>query len=276
MRYNKSTILNVRLEWYFLEEGWYLMSTIYAYCRASRPTQDPRRQEDIILEKYPNAVVYMERYTGTTQDRPEWNKLKGKVQSGDIIVFDEVSRMGRTGQEAYDEYMLLNERGVILRFIVDSHIDTEFVNVQRQNKIEEIKTGEEYVDDLVNTIISAINKFCDQMILAQIKLAFDKAREEVDRLHYRTSNGMKTKGATNTYTTDADGNKVLVSYGSIAKSKLGKTVETTKAKESKAIILKHSKSFGGSLDDTECRKLCGCSRNSFYKYKREVSMDRNS
>jgi ACT domain-containing protein len=38
----------------------------------------------------------------------------------------------------------------------------------------------------------------------------------------------------------------------------------------KSIILKHSKDFGGSLEDPEVIKLCGCSRNSYYKYKKEI------
>ena len=37
-----------------------------------------------------------------------------------------------------------------------------------------------------------------------------------------------------------------------------------------AIIQKHSKDFGGSLEDPDVIKLCGCSRNSYYKYKKAV------
>ena len=40
----------------------------------------------------------------------------------------------------------------------------------------------------------------------------------------------------------------------------------------KAIIKKHSKDFGGSLEDPDVIKLCGCSRNSYYKYKKELKM----
>ena len=34
----------------------------------------------------------------------------------------------------------------------------------------------------------------------------------------------------------------------------------------KTIIKKHAKDFGGTLDDPDVIKLCGCSRNSYYKY----------
>ena len=50
----------------------------------------------------------------------------------------------------------------------------------------------------------------------------------------------------------------------------GTTLTTKKSVECKAIIKKHSKDFGGSLEDPDVIKLCGCSRNSYYKYKREL------
>ncbi len=50
--------------------------------------------------------------------------------------------------------------------------------------------------------------------------------------------------------------------------KKGTSLTTQKSIECKAIILKHSKDFGGSLEDSDVIKLCGCSSNSYYKYKR--------
>ena len=50
----------------------------------------------------------------------------------------------------------------------------------------------------------------------------------------------------------------------------GTRLTTKKSLECKAIIHKHSKDFGGSLEDPDVIKLCGCSRNSYYKYKREI------
>lgn len=48
---------------------------------------------------------------------------------------------------------------------------------------------------------------------------------------------------------------------------------TKKSVEAKEKILKHYKTFNGSLNDTEPMKLCNISRNSFYKYKKEVLQD---
>jgi hypothetical protein len=50
----------------------------------------------------------------------------------------------------------------------------------------------------------------------------------------------------------------------------GATLTTKKSINCKTIIQKHSKDFGGSLEDPDVIKICGCSRNSYYKYKREL------
>ena len=90
---------------------------IYGYCRISRPTQEIARQVSNITKVYPEAKLYMEAYTGTkVQGRKEWNKLYGTVKSGDMIIFDSVSRMSRNSEEGIKQYMELFDRGVELYF----------------------------------------------------------------------------------------------------------------------------------------------------------------
>ena len=50
----------------------------------------------------------------------------------------------------------------------------------------------------------------------------------------------------------------------------GTKLVTKKEISCKAIIKKHDKDFGGSLNDIEVMKLCGCSENSYYKYKKII------
>ena len=38
----------------------------------------------------------------------------------------------------------------------------------------------------------------------------------------------------------------------------------------KELNRKHCKTFGGTLNDVECIKLANLSRNTYYKYKREI------
>ena len=109
-------------------------------------------------------------------------------------------------------------------------------------------------NDIADIYIEATNRVL--MILAenQIKAAFETAQHEVDFLHKRTSEGVRKAQANGKQVGRTTGAKVV----------------TRKAKEKKAVILKHSKDFGGSLNDAECISLTGLSRNTYYKYKREL------
>ena len=51
---------------------------------------------------------------------------------------------------------------------------------------------------------------------------------------------------------------------------VGKKLTTKKSVEAKKQIIKYSKEFEGNLSDGEAMKLIGLSRNTYYKYKREL------
>ena len=50
----------------------------------------------------------------------------------------------------------------------------------------------------------------------------------------------------------------------------GTILVTNKSIRAKAIIKKHATDFGGMLSDKEVMALCRISRNTYYKYKREL------
>ena len=110
------------------------------------------------------------------------------------------------------------------------------------------------MDDFFKGNIQLINNFMMALAEGQIKAAFDQAEKEVTDLHSRISQGIREA--------KKNGTKSGIPKGA--------SLTTRKSKSCKSIILKHSKDFGGSLDDPDVIKLCGCSRNSYYKYKREI------
>ena len=78
------------------------MSREFGYCRISTGRQNIERQERNIKAAYPNAVIVKEVYTGTKfQGRKELEKILDKVQAGDTIIFDSVSRMSRDAEEGF-------------------------------------------------------------------------------------------------------------------------------------------------------------------------------
>ena len=92
-------------------------STTYGYARISRRSQKIERQLENIKKAYPDAIIYQEAYTGTKIDgRRELNKLLKRVQPGDTIVFDSVSRMSRSKEDGVALYFELYEKGIQLVF----------------------------------------------------------------------------------------------------------------------------------------------------------------
>ena len=227
---------------------------IYAYCRVSTKHQRIARQITNITELYPKAVIIREFYTGTKQDRPNWNKLIEQIKAGDTIVFDSVSRMSRNAQEGYKDYKMLYELGIHLVFLNEPLINTSVFDSTKSNLLSiQVETGNAAVDNFFKGNIELINNFLMALAEEQIKAAFEQSEKEVTDLHSRISQGMR----------EAKKNGVKIGLPQ------GTTLTTKKALECMAIIKKHSKDFGGSLEDPDVIKLCGCSRNSYYKYKKE-------
>ena len=228
---------------------------IYAYCRVSTKHQRIARQITNITELYPKAVIIREFYTGTKQDRPNWNKLIEQIKAGDTIVFDSVSRMSRNAQEGFKDYKMLYESGVNLIFLNEPLINTSVFDSTKSNLLSiQVETGNEAVDNFFKGNVRLINEFLMALAEEQIKAAFEQSEKEVTDLHSRISQGMREAKRNGTH---------------IGLPK-GTTLTTKKSVQAKAIIKKHSKDFGGSLDDPDVIKLCGCSRNSYYKYKKEI------
>ena len=177
------------------------------------------------------------------------------IKTADTIVFDSVSRMSRNADEGYKDYKMLYESGVNLIFLNEPLINTSVFDSTKNNLLSiDIATGNAAVDAFFKGNIELINNFMMALAEEQIKAAFEQSEKEVTDLHSRISQGMR----------EAKKNGVKIGLPQ------GTSLTTKKSIECKAIILKHSKDFGGSLENPDVIKLCGCSRNSYYKYKREL------
>ena len=220
---------------------------IYGYCRISTKQQSIERQIRNIKAEYTDAVIVTEVYTGTKQDRPEWNKLYKKVKPGDTVIFDSVSRMSRNAEEGFNLYEELYNKNVELVFLKEPHINTNTYKKALESNISMTGTTVDY-------ILEGVNKYLMALAKEQIKLAFEQSEKEVQDLHQRTKEGIETARLN----------------GKQIGQKAGTILTTKKSIEAKQLILKHSKDFNGTLSDMDCMKLIGLARNTFYKYKREL------
>lgn len=221
---------------------------VYGYARISRPQQSIERQVRNIKSYDENAHILQEAYTGTKMDRPEWLKLYKKVASGDTIIFDSVSRMSRSADEGLEIYFELYEKGIQLVFLKEHHIDTATYNTAVQQSIG--STG----NDIADIYIEATNKVIKLLARKQIMQAFEQAEKEVEDLHQRTREGIETARLNGKQIGQRPGNKLKIKKEAPAKEK----------------IKKYSRDFEGNLSDIECMKLIDISRNTYYKYKREI------
>ena len=225
------------------------MAKVYGYVRISRREQNPERQVRNIKAEYPSACIVSEAFTGTkVQGRKKFEALVKKVQPGDVIVFDSVSRMSRNADEGIALYMSLFDRGVKLVFLKEQYVSTDIFASRIQQS--DISTGKAYLDEGLKVILLGLAR-------EQIRIAFDQAEKEVEDLHQRTREGIETARLA--------GKQI----GQIA----GKKLTVKKAAPAKAVISKRSKDFGGDLNDTDVMKIAGISRNTLKKYKAELAAE---
>lgn len=230
------------------------MCKVYGYCRISTKKQSIDRQERNILKEYADAIIIKEAYTGTkVYGRKEFEKLLKTVQIGDTIVFDSVSRMSRNADEGIKLYMELYDKGIHLVFLKERYIDTDVY----QSAIEQTigTTGNEIAD----IYIDATNKVIKLLAGKQIVKAFEQAEKEVTDLQERTREGLVTAKLNGKQIGNEKGTKLI-------------TKKSIKAKEE---IKAKSKDFGGTYTDKDLIKVLGLSRNTFYKYKKELIEELN-
>lgn len=223
---------------------------IYGYVRVSTDKQNIDRQIRNILAVDASAKIYQEIFTGTkTTGRHEFQKLLNKVQSGDTIIFDSVSRMSRNAAEGFELYKKLFDDGVNLVFINEPYINTDVYKATRDALVPMTNTD-------VDLILAGVNQYLMKLAEKQVELAFEQAQKERDDLSERTRQGLQT---------------AKLNGKQLGRAK-GTVVVTKKSDESKKKILKYSKAFGGDLSDKDLIKLLGIDKNTYYKYKKELKL----
>jgi len=92
------------------------------YARVSTIDQNLDRQIDA-LNKYGVDILFNEKMSGTKRERPELNKLIDRMSSGDTVVIESLSRLGRSTKDLIELMELFNSKEVNLVSLKES-IDT--------------------------------------------------------------------------------------------------------------------------------------------------------
>lgn len=167
---------------------------IIGVARISTSKQNIERQIRNILEKYPQAriikiicsgskVIGFEEFEKVINEVKE-NKSNKKYK----LVFDSASRMSRDSEGGCKLYEDLFNSNVSIEFLKEPYINTDVYKKAIDNQIQiNLNTGNKATDDLMNTIIQALNKYSLELAKEQIKKVFDQAQKELEDLHQRTS-----------------------------------------------------------------------------------------
>lgn len=100
---------------------------IYGYARVSSVGQNLARQ----LESLKGAeceFIFKEKLSGATTERPELKKLLAKVKDGDVIIIHSIDRISRSTMDLLKLVEELKEKGVALKSVKDSWLDTSTDN----------------------------------------------------------------------------------------------------------------------------------------------------
>ena len=98
--------------------------TIFGYWRCSTDIQDQERQV-LSLQEANAQVIFGDKITGTSDfdSRPELTRCLDEMQSGDLLILSELSRLSRSFLGMVNEVSNLLERGIHIKTL-DGRLDT--------------------------------------------------------------------------------------------------------------------------------------------------------
>ncbi|MDQ6598079.1 recombinase family protein [Bacillus salipaludis] len=133
----------------------------YGYARVSTIHQDLEAQLKA-LKNEGCEVIYSEKFTGTKADRPKFQEVLNKLETGDTLVVTKLDRFARSTVDAINTVKALFERGVK-------------VHVLNMGLVEDTPTGR-----LILTIMSGFAEFERDMIVERTQegKAIAKQRED--------------------------------------------------------------------------------------------------
>ena len=103
---------------------------LYGYWRCSTNLQDQERQViDLKKEGVPEENIFGDKITGTSNygDREELSKCLDLLQPDDLLILEDMTRLGRTMVTMLVEVNNLIERGVFIKTL-DGRLDTSLMN----------------------------------------------------------------------------------------------------------------------------------------------------
>lgn len=227
----------------------------YGYCgilpglkKRMDKENDIHDQSVLIGQFYPDAQIVEEKFfpvelVGSCPGSfSVLQDLMEQIGSGDRLVLTRVCYLGWSLEQCYTNYIYLSSAGVELVFIKEPFLNSGvFLSCQRA-------LGNVHVEGMGDVLYL----YTLEIIKSHIRDALSDS--SVAERSARIRAGIElARGA-----------------GKPVGQRLGVKLHVKKSDVSKPFILKRSESFGGDLSDAELLARLSISRNTLYKYKREL------
>lgn len=96
---------------------------LVGYARVSSTSQNLDLQTDALTQA--GAIrIFKDRASGATMERPEWVECLEYLQPGNVLVVNDLTRLGRSAADLASIVALLAERNVGLRSLNEPYLDT--------------------------------------------------------------------------------------------------------------------------------------------------------
>ena len=139
---------------------------IYGYARVSTKMQardgNSLESQEEALRANGASIIYKDAFTGTTTDRPEFDKLMSNIKPGDTMVVTKLDRIARSASEGSKMVQDMLERGIS-------------VHVINMGKMDNSPTGK-----LICQIMFAFAEFERDMIVERTQEGRAIARRQPD------------------------------------------------------------------------------------------------
>jgi len=99
----------------------------YGYIRVSSIDQNAGRQIKH-LKEVDCDVLFQEKISGATLDRPELKKMIDLLKLGDVVIVSDLTRISRSSRDLFDLVEIIKNKGASLKSIKDTWLDTTSEN----------------------------------------------------------------------------------------------------------------------------------------------------
>ncbi|MEK4581650.1 recombinase family protein [Bacillus sp. FSL R12-0074] len=109
----------------------------FGYVRVSSKDQNEERQiqnmKDLGIE---DRDIFIDKQSGKNMERENYQMLKRLVRTGDTIVFDSLTRLGRNMNDTLEEFRYYEKHRVNLQFIKEPYINVNYTGESTNDVIQ--------------------------------------------------------------------------------------------------------------------------------------------